>query len=79
MVVTSGLEVMTSVQKQETRVPVELLSDISSLGARLSTEELSRCTPRELGLMHEQLSGMMRSVVDHLQSRLVNNLEDSLL
>ncbi|KAI4876856.1 hypothetical protein NFI96_011089 [Prochilodus magdalenae] len=79
LVVTSGLEVMSSVQKQETRMPVELLSDLSTLGARLSTEELSRCTPRELGLMHEQLSGMMRSVVDHLQSRLVNNLEDSLL
>ncbi|XP_036421805.1 telomere-associated protein RIF1 [Colossoma macropomum] len=68
-----------SEQKQEAPVSVELLSDVSALGARLTTEELSRCSPRELGLMHEQLSGMMRSIVDHLQSRLVKNLEDSLL
>ncbi|KAL7881793.1 hypothetical protein AOLI_G00086410 [Acnodon oligacanthus] len=68
-----------SEQKQEAPVSVELLSDVSALGARLTTEELSHCSPRELGLMHEQLSGMMKSIVDHLQSRLVKNLEDSLL
>ncbi|KAL6484729.1 hypothetical protein MHYP_G00067740 [Metynnis hypsauchen] len=66
-------------QKQEAPVSVELLSDVSALGARLTSEELSRCSPRELGLMHEQLSGIMKSIVDHLQSRLVKNLEDSLL
>uniref|UniRef100_A0AAR2K922 Telomere-associated protein Rif1 N-terminal domain-containing protein n=1 Tax=Pygocentrus nattereri TaxID=42514 RepID=A0AAR2K922_PYGNA len=66
-------------QKQEAPVSVELLSDVSALGARLTSEELSRCSPRELGLMHEQLSGMMKSIVDHLQSRLVKSLEDSLL
>uniref|UniRef100_A0A3B4CIH5 Telomere-associated protein Rif1 N-terminal domain-containing protein n=1 Tax=Pygocentrus nattereri TaxID=42514 RepID=A0A3B4CIH5_PYGNA len=65
--------------KQEAPVSVELLSDVSALGARLTSEELSRCSPRELGLMHEQLSGMMKSIVDHLQSRLVKSLEDSLL
>ncbi|MCJ8732578.1 hypothetical protein PDJAM_G00213040 [Pangasius djambal] len=65
-------------QKQEEPVPVELLSDVAALGSRLTHEELGRCSPRELGLMHEQLSGMMRSIVDHLQSRLVSNLEDSL-
>ncbi|KAL7865662.1 hypothetical protein SRHO_G00109090 [Serrasalmus rhombeus] len=66
-------------QKQEAPVSVELLSDVSALGARLTSEELSRCSPSELGLMHEQLSGMMKSIVDHLQSRLVKSLEDSLL
>lgn len=65
-------------QKQEEPVPVQLLSDVATLGSRLTQEELGRYSPRELGLMHEQLSGMMRSIVDHLQSRLVGNLEDSL-
>uniref|UniRef100_A0A8B9KYL2 Telomere-associated protein Rif1 N-terminal domain-containing protein n=1 Tax=Astyanax mexicanus TaxID=7994 RepID=A0A8B9KYL2_ASTMX len=68
-----------SEQKEEAPVSVELLSDVAALGARLTPEELSRCTPRELGAMHEQLSGMMRNIVDHLQSRLVSKLEDSLL
>ncbi|XP_060732470.1 telomere-associated protein RIF1 isoform X2 [Tachysurus vachellii] len=65
-------------QKQEEPMPVDLLSDVAALGSRLTHDELSRCSPMELGLMHEQLSGMMRSIVDHLQSRLVSNLEDSL-
>lgn len=65
-------------QKPEEPVPVELLSDVAALGSRLTHEELGRCSPRELGLMHEQLGGMMRSIVDHLQSRLVSNLEDRL-
>lgn len=68
----------TGGEKQEEPVPVDLLSDVAALGSRLTNEELSRCSPRELGLMHEQLSGMMRSIVDHLQSRLISNLEDSL-
>lgn len=65
-------------QKQEEPMPVDLLSDVAALGSRLTHNELSHCSPMELGLMHEQLSGMMRSIVDHLQSRLVSNLEDSL-
>ncbi|XP_047671293.1 telomere-associated protein RIF1 isoform X2 [Tachysurus fulvidraco] len=65
-------------QKQEEPMPVDLLSDVAALGSRLTHNELSRCSPMELGLMHEQLSGMMRNIVDHLQSRLVSNLEDSL-
>lgn len=74
-----SLELPTTVeQKQEEPVPVQLLSDVAALGSRLTQEELGRYSPRELGLMHEQLSGMMRSIVDHLQSRLVGNLEDSL-
>lgn len=68
-----------SEQKQEAPVPMELVSDVAALGARLTPEELGRCSPKELGVMHEQLSGMMRSIVDHLQSRLANSLEDSLL
>ncbi|XP_060785950.1 telomere-associated protein RIF1 isoform X2 [Neoarius graeffei] len=75
-----GQEVISSTveQKQEEPVPVELLSDVAALGSRLTHEELSRCSPRELGLLHEELGGMMRSIVNHLQSRLVSNLEDSL-
>ncbi|KAK1788838.1 hypothetical protein P4O66_014834 [Electrophorus voltai] len=64
-------------QKLQEPLCVELLSDMVALGARLTNEELSHCSPSELGRMHEHLSGMMRSIVDHLQSRLVN-LEDSL-
>ncbi|XP_072542009.1 telomere-associated protein RIF1 isoform X2 [Salminus brasiliensis] len=70
---------LVSEPKQEAPVSVELLSDVAALGARLTSEELGRCSPKELGVMHEQLSGMMRSIVDHLQSRLVSKLEDSLL
>ncbi|XP_076858817.1 telomere-associated protein RIF1 isoform X2 [Brachyhypopomus gauderio] len=64
-------------QKQQEPLCVELLSDMVALGAKLTNEELSRCSPSELVRMHENLSGMMRSIVDHLQSRLVN-IEDSL-
>lgn len=68
----------TSEQKQDKPVPVMLLSDVAALGSRFTPEELGLCSPRELGVMHEQLCGMMRSIVDHLQSRLVSSLEDSL-
>lgn len=64
--------------KADEPVPMELFSDMVALGDRVTHEELSRCTPKELGQMHEQLSGMMRTIVDHLQSRLVQHLEDSL-
>ena len=67
-----------SEQKQEP-VTVELCSDVSALGARLTAEVLSRCSPIELGFMHEQLICMMRSIVDLLLSRLVDNLVFSLL
>lgn len=51
----------------------DLLSDVVALGGRLTSEELGRCSPNQLGLMHEHLSGMMRSIVTHLQSRLLSN------
>ncbi|KAM9487286.1 telomere-associated protein RIF1 [Clarias gariepinus] len=76
-VISSEVE-STVEHKQEEPMPVEVVSDVASLGARLTQEELGRCSPRELGLMHEQLSGMMRIIVDHLQARLIRNLEDSL-
>ncbi|XP_051760992.1 telomere-associated protein RIF1 isoform X5 [Ctenopharyngodon idella] len=56
----------------------DLLSDVVALGGRLTSEELGRCSPNHLGLMHEHLSGMMRSIVTHLQSRLLRNPDDSL-
>ncbi|KAF7709532.1 hypothetical protein HF521_016382 [Silurus meridionalis] len=69
---------LTVAQKREESISVDLLSDVAALGSRLTQEELGCCSPRELGQMHEQLSGMMRCIVDHLQSRLISNLEDSL-
>ncbi|KAK9969221.1 hypothetical protein ABG768_027416 [Culter alburnus] len=51
----------------------DLLSDVVALGGRLTSEELGRCSPNQLGLMHEHLSGMMRNIVTHLQSRLLSN------
>uniref|UniRef100_A0A8C1U0D6 Replication timing regulatory factor 1 n=1 Tax=Cyprinus carpio TaxID=7962 RepID=A0A8C1U0D6_CYPCA len=56
----------------------DLLSDVEALSGRLTSEELGRCSPEQLGLMHEHLSGMMRSIVTHMQSRLRSNLDDSL-
>ncbi|XP_058643157.1 telomere-associated protein RIF1 [Onychostoma macrolepis] len=56
----------------------DLLSDVEALSGRLTSEELGRCSPNQLGLMHEHLSGMMRSIVTHMQSRLLSNLDDSL-
>ncbi|KAJ8407123.1 hypothetical protein AAFF_G00287990 [Aldrovandia affinis] len=50
--------------------PVELLSEVEALGARLTPEELGRCSPGQLVLMHEQFGGMMRTIVVHLQARL---------
>lgn len=55
-----------------------LLSDVVALGERLIPEMLGHCSPNQLGLMHEHLSGMMRNIVVHLQSRLPGNLDDSL-
>uniref|UniRef100_A0A672Q2N7 Telomere-associated protein Rif1 N-terminal domain-containing protein n=1 Tax=Sinocyclocheilus grahami TaxID=75366 RepID=A0A672Q2N7_SINGR len=56
----------------------DLLSDVVALSGCLTSEELDRCSPNQLGLMHEHLSGMMRSIVTHMQSRLRSNLDDSL-
>uniref|UniRef100_A0A673KT30 Telomere-associated protein RIF1-like n=2 Tax=Sinocyclocheilus rhinocerous TaxID=307959 RepID=A0A673KT30_9TELE len=56
----------------------DLLSDVVALSGCLTSEELGRCSPNQLGLMHEHLSGMMRSIVTHMQSRLLSNLDDSL-
>uniref|UniRef100_A0A671K220 Telomere-associated protein RIF1-like n=1 Tax=Sinocyclocheilus anshuiensis TaxID=1608454 RepID=A0A671K220_9TELE len=56
----------------------DLLSDVEALSGHLTSEELGRCSPNQLGLMHEHLSGMMRSIVTHMQSCLLSNLDDSL-
>ncbi|XP_073701899.1 telomere-associated protein RIF1 [Garra rufa] len=56
----------------------DLLSDVVALSGRLTSEELGCCSPNQLGLMHEHLSGMMRNIVTHMQSRLLSNLDDSL-
>uniref|UniRef100_A0A672TAM9 Telomere-associated protein RIF1-like n=1 Tax=Sinocyclocheilus grahami TaxID=75366 RepID=A0A672TAM9_SINGR len=54
------------------------LKNVEALSGHLTSEELGRCSPNQLGLMHEHLSGMMRSIVTHMQSRLLSNLDDSL-
>ncbi|XP_056611122.1 telomere-associated protein RIF1 isoform X2 [Triplophysa dalaica] len=56
----------------------DLLSDVVALGGQLNSEALGRCSPNQLGLMHEHLSGIMRNIVAQLQSRLLSNLDDSL-
>lgn len=56
----------------------DLPSDVVALSGRLTSEELGRCSPEQLGLMHEHLSGMMRSIVTHMQARLLSNLDESL-
>ncbi|XP_048862268.1 telomere-associated protein RIF1 [Brienomyrus brachyistius] len=43
---------------------------VKELASRLTLEELDHCSPEHLVVMHEQLSGMMRSIVVQLQSRL---------
>lgn len=62
----------------EERNADDLLSDVVALGGRLNSEALGRCSPNQLGLMHEHLSGIMRNIVAQLQSRLLSNLDDSL-
>ncbi|KAI7808890.1 putative telomere-associated protein RIF1 [Triplophysa rosa] len=62
----------------EDRDADDLLSDVVALGGRLTSEALGRCSPNQLGLMHEHLSGFMRNIVAQLQSRLLSNLDDSL-
>uniref|UniRef100_A0A671K225 Telomere-associated protein RIF1-like n=1 Tax=Sinocyclocheilus anshuiensis TaxID=1608454 RepID=A0A671K225_9TELE len=54
------------------------LKNVEALSGHLTSEELGRCSPNQLGLMHEHLSGMMRSIVTHMQSCLLSNLDDSL-
>ncbi|KAA0715825.1 Telomere-associated protein RIF1 [Triplophysa tibetana] len=62
----------------EERNADDLLSDVVALGGRLNSDALGRCSPNQLGLMHEHLSGIMRNIVAQLQSRLLSNLDDSL-
>ncbi|XP_056321218.1 telomere-associated protein RIF1 [Danio aesculapii] len=73
----SEVEVNSEVVTEENQSH-DLLSDIVALGERFTSEELGQRSASQLGLMHEHLSGMMRSIVIHLQSRLLTNLDDSL-
>ncbi|XP_078118689.1 telomere-associated protein RIF1 isoform X2 [Sander vitreus] len=50
--------------------PEELLSDVEALTDRMTQVELSRCSPRQLVQIHDQLGGMMRRLVVELQTRL---------
>uniref|UniRef100_A0A1A8FWX4 RAP1 interacting factor homolog n=3 Tax=Nothobranchius korthausae TaxID=1143690 RepID=A0A1A8FWX4_9TELE len=50
--------------------PDTLVSAVEALTCRVTPLELSRCTPQQLVEMHEQLGGMMRSVVVEMQTRL---------
>nr|XP_029516837.1 telomere-associated protein RIF1-like isoform X1 [Oncorhynchus nerka] len=48
-----------------------LLLEVESLAAHLTGEGLSHCSSDQLVLIHDQLGGMMRTVVLQLQSRLL--------
>ncbi|CAB1347035.1 unnamed protein product, partial [Coregonus sp. 'balchen'] len=54
-----------------------LLSEVKSLEAHLTGEGLSHCSPDQLVQIHDQLGGMMRTVVVELQSRLLAQNKDS--
>ncbi|XP_036401392.1 telomere-associated protein RIF1 [Megalops cyprinoides] len=56
----------------------ELLAEVEALGARLTAEELGHCSPGQLVLMHEQLGGMMRTIVLQLQTRLAPSPGESI-
>ncbi|KAJ8352831.1 hypothetical protein SKAU_G00243070 [Synaphobranchus kaupii] len=58
--------------------PTELPSAVEALGARLTPEEMGQCSPGQLVLMHEQLGGMMRSIVVQLQARLAPSPGESI-
>ncbi|KAM6984966.1 telomere-associated protein RIF1 [Aplochiton taeniatus] len=47
-----------------------LLSDVEVLASKMTPEELGQFSPEQLVQLHDQLGGMMRSVVLQLQSRL---------
>ncbi|XP_041700695.2 telomere-associated protein RIF1 isoform X1 [Coregonus clupeaformis] len=55
----------------------DLPSEVEALGARLTGEELSHCSPDQLVQLHDQLGGMMKNVVVQLQSRLLAQNKDS--
>uniref|UniRef100_A0A8C8K0Z0 Telomere-associated protein Rif1 N-terminal domain-containing protein n=1 Tax=Oncorhynchus tshawytscha TaxID=74940 RepID=A0A8C8K0Z0_ONCTS len=54
-----------------------LLLEVESLAAHLTGEGLSHCSSDQLVLIHDQLGGMMRTVVLQLQSRLLAQNKDS--
>ncbi|CDQ81248.1 unnamed protein product [Oncorhynchus mykiss] len=54
-----------------------LMLEVESLAAHLTGEGLSHCSSDQLVLIHDQLGGMMRTVVLQLQSRLLAQNKDS--
>uniref|UniRef100_W5M443 Replication timing regulatory factor 1 n=1 Tax=Lepisosteus oculatus TaxID=7918 RepID=W5M443_LEPOC len=48
--------------------PVDIMTAVQALGTRLTEEELGSLPARQLVLMHEQLSDMMKTIVVQLQS-----------
>uniref|UniRef100_A0A6Q2XGX4 Telomere-associated protein Rif1 N-terminal domain-containing protein n=1 Tax=Esox lucius TaxID=8010 RepID=A0A6Q2XGX4_ESOLU len=54
-----------------------LLSEVEALGNRLTGEELTLCSPDQLLQLHDQLAGMMRTVMVQLQSRLLCQNQDT--
>ncbi|XP_055727270.1 telomere-associated protein RIF1-like isoform X2 [Salvelinus fontinalis] len=54
-----------------------LLLEVESLAAHLTGEGLSHCSSDQLVQIHDQLGGMMRTVVVQLQSRLLAQNKDS--
>lgn len=54
-----------------------LLLEVESLAAHLMGEGLSHCSSDQLVQIHDQLGGMMRTVVVQLQSRVLAQNKDS--
>ncbi|XP_069052604.1 telomere-associated protein RIF1 isoform X2 [Lepisosteus oculatus] len=57
--------------------PVDIMTAVQALGTRLTEEELGSLSARQLVLMHEQLSDMMKTIVVQLQSRVGTPLGQS--
>ncbi|MBN3325458.1 RIF1 protein, partial [Atractosteus spatula] len=57
--------------------PVDIMTEVQALGTRLTEEELGSLSARQLVLMHEQLSDMMKTIVVQLQSRVDTPLGQS--
>ncbi|XP_059198916.1 telomere-associated protein RIF1 [Centropristis striata] len=58
-------------QSAEGRTPPPLLlSEVEALSCRMNPGELAACSPKQLVQVHEQLGGLMRRVVEELQTRL---------
>ncbi|KAJ8012367.1 hypothetical protein DPEC_G00041970 [Dallia pectoralis] len=55
----------------------DLVSELETLGNRMTGEELTLLSPDQLLQLHDHLAGMMRTVVVQLQSRILGQNQDT--